>query len=61
MYYKYAAFVVRAVTFLTCSSAVAGQAKTHEGIDLIDAGSPILARVGLAVINVWREREERLS
>lgn len=49
------------VTFLTRCSAVAGQTKTHKRVDLIDAGSSVLARVGLAVVNVcrWREEEER--
>lgn len=48
------------VTFLTRCSAVAGQTKTHKRVDLIDAGSSVLARVGLAVVDVcrWREEEE---
>lgn len=49
--------LVYIVTFLTCSSSVAGQTKTDKGVDLIDAGSSILAWIRLAVINVWRERK----
>lgn len=38
--------------FFTSSSTVAGQTKTHKGVDLIDAGSSILAWIRLAVVNV---------
>lgn len=38
--------------FLASSSPVAGQTKTHKGVDLIDAGSSVLAWIRLAVINV---------
>lgn len=49
--------MVHIVTFLTSSSSVAGQTKTNKGVDLIDAGSSVLAWIRLAVINVWRERK----
>lgn len=38
--------------FLASSSSIAGQTKTHKRVDLIDAGSSILAWIRLAVINV---------
>lgn len=50
---------IHIVTFLTSSSSVAGQTKTHKGVDLIDAGSSILARIRLAVVNVWGRKGER--
>lgn len=50
-------FSIHMVTFLASSSSVAGQTKAHKGVDLIDAGSSVLAWIRLAVVNVWRERE----
>lgn len=43
---------VNIVTFLTCSSSITGQTKTDKGVDLINAGSSVLAWIRLAVINV---------
>lgn len=44
------------VTFFTCSSTIAGKTKADKGVDLIDAGASVLAWIGLAVVNVWKEK-----
>lgn len=47
------------VTFFTRGSTVAWQTKADKGVDLIDAGASVLAWIGLAVVNVWKEKRAK--
>lgn len=46
-----------ALTFLTPIALVTGQAEAEEGVDLVDAGASVLARLRLAVVYICEEEQ----
>lgn len=50
--------VCAALTFLAPIAFIAGQAEAEEGVDFVDAGASVLARLRLAVVYICKEEQE---